>query len=53
VGGDWQPPYARAAVNHAAVLAIAATANAHNVPLLTHDAGDFRLIHDLITVHAP
>lgn len=34
-------------------LAIAATANAHNVPLLTHNPGDFQLINDLITVRVP
>src|SRR3954452_20471530 len=34
-------------------LAIAATANAHNVPLLTHDAADFQLIADLADVQAP
>ena len=34
-------------------LAIAATAAAHNVPLLTHHAGDFHLIDDLVTVRSP
>src|SRR3954469_4531334 len=34
-------------------LAIAATANAHNVPLLTHNAADFQLIADLVDVRAP
>ena len=34
-------------------LAIAATANTHNVPLLTHNGSDFGLIDDLVTVHAP
>ena len=34
-------------------LAIAATANAHEVPLLTLDAGDFHLIDDLVAVRAP
>ena len=28
-------------------LAIAATANVHGVPLLTHDVGDFQIISDL------
>jgi predicted nucleic acid-binding protein len=28
-------------------LAIAATANAHGVPLLTHDGGDFQIVSDL------
>ena len=31
-------------------LAIAATANAHGVALLTHDLGDFRIIDDLVDV---
>jgi toxin FitB len=31
-------------------LAIAATANAHNVPLLTHNIADFELIADLVDV---
>jgi toxin FitB len=34
-------------------LAIAATANAHNVPLLTHNTADFQLIADLVDVRAP
>src|SRR4051795_8985628 len=34
-------------------LAIAATANAHNVPLLTHNAADFQLIADLVDVREP
>jgi toxin FitB len=34
-------------------LAIAATANVHGVPLLTRDAGDLRLIADLVTIHEP
>ncbi len=29
-------------------LAIAATANVHSVPLVTHDASDFRIIDDLV-----
>ncbi len=29
-------------------LAIAATANVHGVPLLTHDTGDFQIIDDLV-----
>src|ERR687893_2352530 len=29
-------------------LAIAATANVHNVPLLTHDTDDFQIIDDLV-----
>jgi predicted nucleic acid-binding protein len=32
-------------------LAIAATANVHGVPLLTHNAGDFRIISDLTDAH--
>jgi toxin FitB len=31
-------------------LAIAATANVHQVPLLTHNAADFRLIDDLVDI---
>lgn len=31
-------------------LAIAATANVHGVPLLTHDADDFAVIADLVTL---
>jgi predicted nucleic acid-binding protein len=31
-------------------LAIAATANVHGVPLLTHNAGDFQVIADLVDV---
>ena len=34
-------------------LAIAATANVAGVSLLTHDAADFRLIDDLVSVGAP
>jgi predicted nucleic acid-binding protein len=34
-------------------LAIAATANAHGVPLLTDDVTDFQLIDDLVDVRAP
>jgi toxin FitB len=34
-------------------LAIAATANVHGVPLLTLDAGDFKLIDDLVDVRVP
>ena len=34
-------------------LAIAATANAHGVPLLTHNAADFQLIRDLVDVRPP
>ena len=34
-------------------LAIAATANVAGVPLITHDAADFRLIDDLVSVRLP
>ena len=34
-------------------LAIAATANIHTVPLLTHDTGDFQLVDDLVDVRSP
>ena len=34
-------------------LAIAATANVAAVPLLTHNADDFKLISDLVTVEKP
>jgi toxin FitB len=34
-------------------LAIAATANVHGVPLLTHNAADFSLIDDLVDVRSP
>jgi predicted nucleic acid-binding protein len=34
-------------------LVIAATANAHSVPLLTHNAKDFHVIADLVEVRAP
>lgn len=34
-------------------LAMAATANAHNVPLLTHNSADFQLVDDLVDVRAP
>ena len=34
-------------------LAIAATANTHNVPLLTLNASDFKLIDDLVAVRSP
>jgi len=34
-------------------LAIVATANVHNVPLLTHNASDFQLIEDLVDVRTP
>ena len=34
-------------------LAIAATANVAGVPLITHDAADFRLIDDLVSVRSP
>ncbi len=33
-------------------LAIAATANAHRVPLLTHNVKDYRIIEDLVDVRA-
>lgn len=34
-------------------LAIAATANAHGVPLLTHNCGDFQMINDLTDARHP
>src|SRR3954470_18539366 len=34
-------------------LAIAATANVHRVPLLTHNTDDFQVIADLVDVRAP
>jgi toxin FitB len=34
-------------------LAIAATANVHDVPLLTHNPKDFALISDLVDARAP
>ena len=34
-------------------LAIAATANAHHVPLLTHNKADFELIADLVDIRTP
>jgi toxin FitB len=34
-------------------LAIAATANVHGVPLLTHNTGDFEIISDLTDARAP
>ncbi len=34
-------------------LAIAAAANVHGVPLLTHNGADFQLIDDLVDVRAP
>jgi toxin FitB len=34
-------------------LAIAATANVHDVPLLTANPADLRLIHDLVDVRTP
>jgi predicted nucleic acid-binding protein len=34
-------------------LAIAATANVHRVPLLTHNARDFKSIEDLVDARAP
>jgi predicted nucleic acid-binding protein len=34
-------------------LVIAATANIHGVPLLTHNAGDFQIIGDLVDVRHP
>jgi predicted nucleic acid-binding protein len=34
-------------------LAIAATANVHRVPLLTHDARDFKALADLVDTRAP
>ena len=34
-------------------LVIAATANIHGVPLLSHDKGDFRIIGDLVDVRHP
>jgi predicted nucleic acid-binding protein len=34
-------------------LAVAATANVHGVPLLTHNAKDFGAIADLVEVRAP
>ena len=34
-------------------LAVAATANVHDVPLLTHNASDLQLIDDLVDVRSP
>ena len=34
-------------------LAIAASANIHHVPLLTHNTGDFQLIDDLVDIRSP
>jgi toxin FitB len=34
-------------------LAIAATANAHKVPLVTHNGADFQIIDDLVDVRSP
>jgi toxin FitB len=34
-------------------LAIAATANVHSVPLLTHNTSDFQLIDELVDVRSP
>jgi hypothetical protein len=34
-------------------LVIAATANIHGVPLLTHNTGDFQIIGDLVDVRHP
>ncbi len=34
-------------------LVIAATANAHGVPLLTHNGKDFQVISDLVDVRSP
>lgn len=34
-------------------LLIAATANVHGVPLLTHNTGDFQIIGDLVDVRHP
>ena len=34
-------------------LAIAATANVHQVPLLTHNVADFQIVLDLIDVRSP
>lgn len=34
-------------------LAIAATANVHKVPLVTHNGADFQIIADLVDVRAP
>jgi toxin FitB len=34
-------------------LAIAATANVHKVPLLTHDGADLQIVDDLVDVRTP
>lgn len=34
-------------------LAIAATANVHGVPLLTHNAADFQIVADLVNARTP
>lgn len=34
-------------------LAIAATANVHSVPLLTHNTADFQIIDDLVELRTP
>ncbi len=34
-------------------LAVAASANIHNVLLLTHNTGDFQLIDDLVDIRSP
>jgi toxin FitB len=43
----WQPR------RRAMDLAIAATANVHRVPLLTHDNADLQIIGDLVDARAP
>jgi predicted nucleic acid-binding protein len=37
---------------HSIDLAIAATANVHGVPLLTHNTGDFQIISDLVNMRS-
>jgi hypothetical protein len=43
----------RPACRRAVDLAIAATANIHQVPLITHNTADFEIISDLVNVHPP
>src|SRR4051794_16514241 len=54
-GDAWPPPCMPAAASRAAVLdlAIAATANANQVPLLIRNGSDRRLIADLVDARAP
>ncbi len=51
--GDLEGAISAASLAELHVGVLVATANTHNVSLLTHNSGDFQIIDDLVTVQAP